>query len=174
MKKLFLFLYIILTNTTWIFSQSVNPSLGKAFVDTEVPRVDIIIDEDHLAKILSTPNSNAEFPAAFIYTTSSSIDTVAEVGFRLRGNTSRNADKKSFKVSFNTFVRGQEWLGLEKMNLNKLSSYTFLLLCLNIYFLSLHYHYILLCQALLKTALLITILFQVEILHVVIKLTTLK
>ena len=40
------------------------------------------------------------------------------MGFRLRGNTSRNAEKKSFKVAFNAFVQGQKWNGLEKMNLN--------------------------------------------------------
>ncbi|MFQ5448965.1 MAG: CotH kinase family protein, partial [Saprospiraceae bacterium] len=44
--------------------------------------------------------------------------TVENVGFRLRGNTSRNAAKKSFKVSFNTYVPGRKWKGLEKLNLN--------------------------------------------------------
>ena len=47
-----------------------------------------------------------------------STDTVSNIGFRLRGNTSRAADKKSFKISFNTFNPGGSWEGIEKMNLN--------------------------------------------------------
>ncbi|MCP6725794.1 CotH kinase family protein, partial [Klebsiella pneumoniae] len=35
-----------------------------------------------------------------------------------RGNTSRTAEKSSFKISFNTFVSGRAWRGLEKLNVN--------------------------------------------------------
>jgi hypothetical protein len=45
-------------------------------------------------------------------------DTVDTVGFRLRGNTSRSSQKKSFKVSFNTFTPGGKFYGVEKLNLN--------------------------------------------------------
>jgi len=45
-------------------------------------------------------------------------DTVENVGFRLRGNTSRYSLKKSFKVSFNSFVSGRKYYGIEKLNLN--------------------------------------------------------
>ena len=45
-------------------------------------------------------------------------ETVDSIGFRLRGNTSREAAKKSFKVSFNTFVSGREFYGVDKLNLN--------------------------------------------------------
>ena len=41
-----------------------------------------------------------------------------ECGHAPRGNTSREAAKKSFKVSFNTFTPGASWNGLEKLNLN--------------------------------------------------------
>jgi len=37
---------------------------------------------------------------------------------RFRGNTSRSSAKKSFKLSFNTFVSKRDYYGLEKMNLN--------------------------------------------------------
>ena len=53
----------------------------------------------------------------FILPTAGS-DTVLNVGFRLRGNTSRTAGKKSFKVSINSFVAGRKWNQLEKLNLN--------------------------------------------------------
>ena len=45
-------------------------------------------------------------------------DTISPVGFRLRGNTSRHAAKKSFKVSFNRFTDGGKYYGVEKLNLN--------------------------------------------------------
>ncbi len=59
-----------------------------------------------------------EKPARFIYVGASRRDTVENVGFRLRGNTSRNALKKSYRVSFNTFAPGGKYRGLEKLNLN--------------------------------------------------------
>ncbi|MEO0515626.1 MAG: CotH kinase family protein [Planctomycetota bacterium] len=45
-------------------------------------------------------------------------DTVESVAMRPRGNTSRNALKKSWKIKFNEFVPGREIRGLEKLNLN--------------------------------------------------------
>ncbi len=97
----------------------VNPQLGKAFDDSEVPKVFITLDEADLERILfGDLESDEEYPAEFIYATSYSRDTILEVGFRLRGNTSRQKAKKSFKVAFNSFVKGQKWAGLDKMNLN--------------------------------------------------------
>jgi hypothetical protein len=47
------------------------------------------------------------------------IDEIIDsVGFRLRGNTSRTAGKKSFKLSFNSFVLGRQFYGIDKLNLN--------------------------------------------------------
>ncbi len=101
-----------------------NAQAGKNNIDTvyapgEVSRVDIIIDPDSLAVILAPGNEESyhEFPATFIFQNSMVLDTVFNIGFRLRGNTSRWSAKKSFKVSFNTFYR-QKFYGLEKMNLN--------------------------------------------------------
>lgn len=62
--------------------------------------------------------SNLEHPATFVFVSPLGTDTVENVGFRLRGNTSRAAPKKSFKISFNTFDADQSWMGLKKMNLN--------------------------------------------------------
>lgn len=93
---------------------------GVVFNDSSVSRVDIIIDQDSLSEILLPANaySDYEYPATFIFTQNGVSDTVLNVGFCLRGNTSRTSAKKSFKVSFNTFVHGREFHNLEKMNLN--------------------------------------------------------
>ncbi len=103
------------TNAQYTF-----PEDGIVFTEDEVPRVDIFMDSDSLNELLSSENwdSNYEYPATFIFTSSEGKDTVSNVGFRLRGNTSRGAAKKSFKVSFNTFQKGKKFKGLEKMNLN--------------------------------------------------------
>ena len=57
------------------------------------------------------------FQATFSYVSSSYSKVMEGVGFRVRGNTSRNANKKSFKVSFNEYESGRKFKGLEKMNL---------------------------------------------------------
>ena len=45
-------------------------------------------------------------------------EMVSSVGIRPRGNTSRGATKKSWKLKFNEFVPGREFHGLEKLNIN--------------------------------------------------------
>ncbi len=101
-----------------IKSQPNFPDNGDAFIDQVVPRVDIFINPDTLAWIYEHVDSYQEFHALFIFNNQSIADTMYDVGFRLRGNTSRYSQKKSFKVSFNTFEPGRKWHGLEKMNLN--------------------------------------------------------
>lgn len=102
------------------FAQLVHPPNNLAFLQDEVATVKIEIDPNDLATILHPNNleSNTLYPATFIYICSAGNDTVTNVGFRLRGNTSRFADKKSFKIDINSFVPGRKWFGLEKINLN--------------------------------------------------------
>ena len=131
MPRFLLFIYALLISTSWC-SQPIWAQLGLdgstrfTFSSETLDRVDILIDEDSLALILQNGNeqSDYEYPATFIYSYRDSeevvlaSDTLGPVGFRLRGNTSRNSAKKSFKVSFNTFQAGQQYRGLDKMNLN--------------------------------------------------------
>ncbi len=107
----------------FIFSAVANaqpyfPAKGKVYNDSIVARVDILIDPDSLLAIMNNVFSNQEYHATFIFNDGITIDTVNNIGFRLRGNTSRTSAKKSFKVSFNTFIKGQKYNGLEKLNLN--------------------------------------------------------
>ena len=99
-------------------AQSLLPDKGYVFNDTIIPRIDIIIDPVYLDQIFSDTESFDEYPATFIFSTPAESDTIANIGFRLRGNTSRNSQKKSYKVSFNTFEPGRKFHGLEKMNIN--------------------------------------------------------
>ena len=95
-----------------------HPSDGLAYQSEELPEVHVTCDQ--MGWILQQENwySNIEHPATFVFVSSMGTDTVENVGFRLRGNTSRGAPKKSYKVSFNAFDEDQSWEGLKKMNLN--------------------------------------------------------
>lgn len=103
-----------------IFSQTPFPESGQVFRNDVVPKINIIIPADSLEAILAPGNeeSNYHYHATFIFDNGEIIDTLEDVGFRLRGNTSRYSEKKSFKISFNTYEPGRKWYGLEKLNIN--------------------------------------------------------
>lgn len=118
--KQFSALFVFFNSILAAFAQFPQPSGGVLFQNQTVARVDILIDADSLAQILNPVNANSdhEYPAIAFFTQNGITDSIGLVGFRLRGNTSRQAQKKSFKVSFNTFVRGARYNGLKGFNLN--------------------------------------------------------
>ena len=119
MKKSILFLNIFFLSLLFpAFSQPSFPPNMPVFDSSQVARVDILINPDTLAFIYDNPESDIDFRASFIFNNGTILDTIDEVGFQLRGNTSRYSQKKSFRVSFNTFVQGRKFHGLEKLNLN--------------------------------------------------------
>lgn len=101
-------------------AQYAVPEKGEIFRDDVIPSVYITLPADSLVAILDWNNteSNYHYHARFIFDNGTIRDTMENVGFRLRGNTSRSSQKKSFKVSFNTYESGRKYHGLEKMNLN--------------------------------------------------------
>ena len=103
-----------------LFSQANFPENGPLYNDTIVPRIDIFVNADTLDWLYQEENaeSNVEFQAAFVYDNGTIRDSIYPVGFRLRGNTSRYSQKKSFKISFNTYTSGGKYYGVEKLNLN--------------------------------------------------------
>ncbi len=111
-------LFLVYLLPLLICGQPQFPDKGFVFRDDVVPRADIFINPDSLAWIYNNVESYREFHADFVFTGNGEKDTVLNVGFRLRGNTSRFSAKKSFKVSFNTWEPGRKFHGLEKMNLN--------------------------------------------------------
>lgn len=113
-----LFLFTMVFFVASSFAQPNFPEDGEIFRDDVVGRIDITIHPDTLQWIYENPDSDIEWHATFQFNNGTVDDTIENVGFRLRGNTSRYAAKKSFKVSFNTFESGRKYYGLEKMNLN--------------------------------------------------------
>ncbi len=100
------------------YTQPLFPPDGELYIKNVVPRIDVLINPDTLSWIYDNVESDREFHAVFVYDNGNVHDTIHETGFRLRGNTSRYSAKKSFKISFNTWVPGQKYHGVEKMNLN--------------------------------------------------------
>jgi len=93
------------------------PDFGPAFPQQEVTSIYVTINADSLEWMLASLENEHEFPASFVFVSEQLTDTVDLVGMRLRGNTSLNAAKKSFKISFNAFNAGGDWQTLEKLNL---------------------------------------------------------
>ena len=118
--KLIRILVVLCFSVLWLPAQNPFPDPGEVFRDDVIPRIDILIPEDSIVDMLKQENleSYHHYLADFIFDNGAIRDTFEDVGFRLRGNTSRHSQKKSFKVSFNTFVPGRKFYGLEKLNLN--------------------------------------------------------
>ncbi|MFB1002982.1 MAG: CotH kinase family protein [Bacteroidia bacterium] len=119
MKKTLLVLFPLVLCCSLSAQQNI-PNNGQVFRDDVVPSVYITLPSDSLAAVLDPANqlSDHHYNATFVFANGTIRDTLTNVGFRLRGNTSRTAAKKSFKVSFNEFESGKKYHGLEKMNIN--------------------------------------------------------
>ncbi|MCF8231275.1 MAG: CotH kinase family protein [Bacteroidales bacterium] len=95
-----------------------QPGMGVLYADHLIPRFEVLIDQDSLDALYENPHENHEYPATFVFKNGYITDTVENVGFRFRGNTSLYANKKSFRVSFNTFEDGRSYRGVEKLDIN--------------------------------------------------------
>jgi len=112
MKYLPLYLYLIFCPLKSLFAQN------TLFDNSRISSVYIEISQDSLNWIMANVDSDHYFKAMFIYDYGSKRDTLQNVGFRLRGNTSRVSKKKSFKISFNEYVSGRKYQDVKKINLN--------------------------------------------------------
>ena len=90
----------------------------KVYDDSQMAIIEITVDPEDLIWIYENVDSDS-FHLATIHFQNGYIDEIIDsVGFRLRGNTSRNAQKKSFKLDFNHFISGRDFYDVEKINLN--------------------------------------------------------
>ena len=113
-----LFFLTLLFTTCFAKAQVLHPETGFVFDDTELPRIDLSITQSNLEALYADPESNTEYFASFIFTRADSIEGPIDVGLRFRGDTIRHKQKKSFRISFNSFDSGDNYHGIEKMNLN--------------------------------------------------------
>jgi len=112
MKKLITGFILLLLSVTFL------PAQNTLYDDSRICSIKVTIHPDSLAWIMDNVLSDHYFMAQFIFDDGENIDTLENIGFRLRGNTSRYARKKSFKISFNEYVSGRKFQGVKKVNLN--------------------------------------------------------
>jgi len=106
----------LLIPTGFLLGQTDNSWM--LYDDTQVGAVYITVDQEALDWIYDNVESDSLHYATFRFVNAHIDESVDSIGFRIRGNTSRYSAKKSFKVSFNYFVPGREFYGVDKMNLN--------------------------------------------------------
>ncbi len=88
------------------------------FLDDELLFIEVTLDSTDFADLLNQPWLN-DYKRCTVRFRNSLIDeTVSDIGIRVRGNTSRAGIKKSWKLSFNEFVEGGQFHGLERFNMN--------------------------------------------------------
>ena len=90
----------------------------KVYDDSEIALVHISLAPEDLQWIYDNVQSDSLHPATIHFQNAHIDETVDSVGFRLKGNTSRVSEKKSFKVDFNHFINGRDFFDVEKLNLN--------------------------------------------------------
>jgi hypothetical protein len=112
-RNLLLLLILLNANSLLVFSQS-----QTLFSDSVMARVNVWISPDSLDWLYAHPISDQYLKADMVYEDGVFSDTIRNIGFRLRGNTSRFSRKKSYKISFNTFLAGRRYQGVKKLNLN--------------------------------------------------------
>lgn len=94
-----------------------QPGQPPLFDDSKVSFVYIYLSPEDSAAMFNDPAAKDEYPGTFIFFDGVQRDTLENIGFRVKGNTSVGAYKKSFRVSFNAYKAGQKFGGVEKINL---------------------------------------------------------
>ena len=118
MKSICLLVFLLFTELS-VKAQFVHPANNNAFLQNEVASVYVTMSAvDAQTMVTDSLYSDFPFVTSVIYSSSAVQDTIMNVGIHVRGNTSRDAAKKSFELSFNGYVPGRKYRGLEKMKLN--------------------------------------------------------
>ena len=118
MRKLLTLCLVLLISR--LEAQFPQPVATRLYADDAITQIAVWLNTDSLQALLDPANrwNDYEYPANVIFHRGNQWDTLYDVGFRLRGNTSRNAQKKSFKISINRFTSGRRFEGVKKINLN--------------------------------------------------------
>ncbi len=77
----------------------------------------ITVEQSKLDWIYVNPDSDSLHLSSLRFQNNLLDINIDSVGFSIRGNTSRNSAKKSFKLDLNEYVKGQKIVGIEKLNL---------------------------------------------------------
>lgn len=90
----------------------------KVYDDSQLAQIKITMDSNDFQYMQTNTESDSLHMCTIYFKNAFIDDTVSQVGIRLRGNTSRDMCKKSYKLNFNKFIDNGEFYSLERMNLN--------------------------------------------------------
>ena len=117
--RIFTYWFFFLFTLTAIYAQSTSEDESwKVYDDSQVALIKIKMNPEDLDYMYNNPESDSMHICTVYFKNAFVEDTIHSVGIRIRGNSSREAYKKSFKLSFDTFVEHGEFFSLRKMNLN--------------------------------------------------------
>lgn len=112
-------LILTLLFTSQLSKAQINhPEDGFIFDDAAVPRIDLTMTTSNLQSLYADPESNTEYYATFTFTRGGITEGPLDVAVRFRGDTIRHKQKKSFRISFNSYDSDFNYYGIEKMDLN--------------------------------------------------------
>ncbi|NQU87971.1 MAG: CotH kinase family protein, partial [Mariniphaga sp.] len=101
----FLFIIALLLPSYFLQAQNINPGTDTIYNNQEVAVIEITMNAADKTFLLANENAHSEeYLHASVRFKNSLVDSLLpDVGIRLRGNTSRNHPKKSFKIKFKEF-----------------------------------------------------------------------
>ncbi|MGC3959732.1 MAG: lamin tail domain-containing protein [Verrucomicrobiota bacterium] len=99
-------------------ANTVIPGPHPLYCDTSLARVEITASQSVWNGLQASAPTNVEGSVNVRFRHGDIDVTVTNVGISARGNTSLNKYPRSFNISFNSFVPGQNLFGIEKLNLN--------------------------------------------------------
>jgi len=114
--------YFLILNLFWVIqviAQPINPADDVVYQSDEVASIYLTLSAEAKAHFLNPSNQFSEqyFPAQFRFVNSLTDQTLNyQVGVRLRGNTSREHEKKSYKIDFREYG-GSSFYSYKKFNL---------------------------------------------------------
>jgi CotH kinase protein/Secretion system C-terminal sorting domain len=98
-----------------LFATIVCPAQLKLYDQNTVNTIRLTIPTDSFAKLYALDGKY--YAADFTYSDGIIMDTFMQAAIRFRGNTSLVSNKKSIKVSFNTYDSSGRYKGVRKLNL---------------------------------------------------------
>lgn len=117
LKKIFLHFVFFLFANFVTTAQTLSPD-AKLYDDSPIAIINITMDSSAFIWMMANPKIDSLHHCTFSFKNKFIDTTLTTTAIRLRGNTSRDAKKKSLKISFNTFLKGGEFYGVDKLNLN--------------------------------------------------------
>lgn len=111
------FILFFISFTPLLFSQSSKQS-WRLYDDSEVMIIKVTMEGEDYNWMISNTRIDSLHNCTITIKNKYIDTTVTDIGIRVRGNTSRDSRKLSFKLSFDDFKPGREFLGVDKLNLN--------------------------------------------------------